>query len=68
MSGWCWRRGVNAWVVLLAGVGFLVLLVGMFTDFYSVGIGFIGLAASWILALTTAVYFARPCDTDRDEF
>lgn len=64
MTGWCWRRGVNAWVVFLLGVGVLVLVIGIFSDLYSPGIGVIGLVAAWVLALSLGAYCARPREPD----
>ena len=54
--------GVNAFTILVLGIGVLALLTGAFTDLYSVGVGFIILAAAWVLGLSMRVYMvgSRP--------
>lgn len=47
---------VNALTVFLLGIGVLALVVGAFTDLFSLGLGFVGLVAAWVLGLTLRVY------------
>lgn len=52
-------RGVKrALVVLLFGIGFLVLVVSLVTDFYDVAPdGVLGWLSAWILAFTMLAFF-----------
>jgi len=52
------RNEINALVVFLMGLGILVVTLGLCTDVYSVQLGFIGLVASWVVAITLRVYHA----------
>ena len=47
----------EAIIKLLGGLGFLVLIVGMFTDLYEFLYGVIGAFAIWILSGVFATYF-----------
>ena len=41
-------NGKNAFVSLLGGIGLIVLVVGLFTDYYSFGYGIIGAVVIWV--------------------
>jgi prepilin signal peptidase PulO-like enzyme (type II secretory pathway) len=57
-------RAMNAFTVLLFGLGVLVFVAGVFTDAYDWKIGVVGAVALWVLAVTLRVYtFSR----DEDE-
>ncbi len=59
------RNEINALVVFLMGLGVLVVALGLCTDIFSVQLGFIGLVASWVVAMTLRVYHTgTPDDTD----
>jgi hypothetical protein len=52
-------RGVKrALVVLLFGIGFLVMVIGLVTDFYDfIPEGLLGWLAAWILAFVLLAFF-----------
>ena len=50
------RNETNALVVFLLGLGVLVMVLGPCTGLYGIGLGFIGLVASWVVAITLRVY------------
>jgi len=51
------RSAMNALSAFLLGVGVFVLILGPCADLYSIGMGLIGLVASWVMALTIRVFF-----------
>jgi len=58
------ERSRAAFTILLFGLGILVAVVGLVTDAYSAAIGFVGLVALWVIAITLRVYWVA---TNRDE-
>ena len=54
----------NAFTVLLIGLGFLVLALGLFTDLYEPKFGIVGLVAMWVIAVALRVYTLT---ADQDE-
>jgi uncharacterized oligopeptide transporter (OPT) family protein len=59
------RNETNALVVFLMGLGILAMVLGPCTGLYGIGLGFIGLVASWVVAITLRVYHTgRPEDND----
>jgi uncharacterized oligopeptide transporter (OPT) family protein len=59
------RNETNALVVFLMGLGILVMVLGPCTGLYGIALGFIGLVASWAVAITLRVYHnGTPEDTD----
>ncbi|MBM4443776.1 MAG: hypothetical protein FJ020_00560 [Chloroflexi bacterium] len=54
------RRGArDATVVFLLGLGLVLQVFGPLTDLYSYKVGFVGLVASWVVAITLRVYYGR---------
>ena len=51
------RAAANALSVFLMGVGVFVLILGPCADLYSIGMGLIGMVASWVLAVTIRVFY-----------
>jgi len=52
------RGAKRALVVLLFGIGFLVMVIGLVTDFYDfVPEGLLGWLAAWILAFVLLAFF-----------
>ncbi|MCX5992334.1 MAG: hypothetical protein NTZ04_08445 [Chloroflexi bacterium] len=59
------RRMLNALTVFLLGVGVLVLFLGPCAGLYSIAVGFVGLIAFWVVAITLRVYHvSTPKDDD----
>jgi hypothetical protein len=56
------RNETNALVVFLIGLGVLILVLCPCAGLYGVGLGFIGLVASWVMAITLRVYHVGPRD------
>ena len=55
---------INTVTVFLLGLGILVLVIGPCAGLYSIGLGFVGLVASWVLGLTFRAYL---CGRQEDE-
>jgi hypothetical protein len=55
---------INTVTVFLLGLGILVLVLGPCAGLYSIGLGFVGLVASWVLGLTLRAYL---CGRQEDE-
>lgn len=55
---------INTTTVFLLGLGILVLVLGPCTGLYSIGLGFVGLVASWVLGLTLRAYL---CGRQEDD-
>ncbi len=54
------RRGPrDAVVVFLVFLGLVLQVFGPLTDLYDYKVGFVGLVASWVLAITLRVYYGR---------
>jgi hypothetical protein len=47
---------MNALTIFLMGTGVLLLVLGPCTGLYGIGMGFVGLVASWVVAVTLRVY------------
>ena len=50
-------RVENALTILLFGIGFLIFVVGLTTELWTVANGFIGWVATWVIAITLRVYY-----------
>jgi len=59
LGRYCIGRAANALTILLFGLGFLFFVVAACTDLYSLGLGFVGWVALWVIAGTLRVYFGR---------
>ena len=55
---------INTVTVFLLGLGILVLVLGPCAGLYSIGLGFVGLVASWVLGLTLRAYL---CGRQEDD-
>ncbi len=60
------RNETNALVVFLMGLGILIMALGPCTGFYGIGLGFIGLVACWVVAITLRVYHNTGTPEDND--
>ncbi len=62
-------RFMNAFTVLLFGLGVLVFVAGLFADAYSWKIGIVGAVALWVFAVTLRVYaFTRDEDEEFGDY
>ena len=54
------RRGPrDAVVIFFLGLGILLQALGPITDLYNYKLGFVGLVAAWVVAVTLRVYYGR---------
>jgi len=54
------RRGArDAVVIFFLGLGILLQALGPITDLYDYKLGFVGLVAAWVVAITLRVYYGR---------
>jgi hypothetical protein len=58
------RRFMNAFTVLIYGLGAVVFIAGVFAGIYSWKIGLIGAVVLWVIGITLRVYVFS---TDEDE-
>jgi hypothetical protein len=58
------RRFMNAFTVLIYGLGAVVFIAGVFAGVYSWKIGLIGAVVLWVIGITLRVYVFS---TDEDE-
>jgi len=47
---------MNALTIFLMGTGVLLLVLGPCAGLYGIGMGFVGLVAIWVVAITLRVY------------
>jgi dolichol kinase len=52
----------GALTIFLMGTGVFLLVLGPCTGLYGIGLGFVGLVASWVVAITLRVLHGGPRD------
>jgi hypothetical protein len=57
----------DALVIFILGMGILLFVMGPCTGLYSVGLGFVGWVASWVLGITLRVFLLNRSSYDERE-
>ena len=62
-------RFMNAFTVMLYGLGVLVFVAGLFADVWSWKMGIVGMVALWVVGFTLRVYtFTNDADEDFGDY